>query len=151
MGQKRRHHSHRSVETSFLHASICSGSSIKAGFGGENGSSKATEEPVFIFLDELNKYAPRTEGGAMVKLFRDVAERGRSFGVILVGAEQTASQVDFRVVTQSSTTMKRIIIGCLLLLTLSLGMMGCSTTQIGIPANYRYCYATQIIQTTKNS
>jgi len=42
---------------------------------------KATEEPVFIFLDELNKYAPRTEGGAMVKLFRDVAERGRSFGV----------------------------------------------------------------------
>jgi len=66
---------------------------------------KATEEPVFIFLDELNKYAPRTEGGAMVKLFRDVAERGRSFGVILVGAEQTASQVDFRVVTQSSTTV----------------------------------------------
>jgi len=41
----------------------------------------------------------------MVKLFRDVAERGRSFGVILVGAEQTASQVDFRVVTQSSTTV----------------------------------------------
>jgi len=66
---------------------------------------KATEEPVFIFLDELNKYAPRTEVGAMVKLFRDVAERGRSFGVILVGAEQTASQVDFRVVTQSSTTV----------------------------------------------
>jgi len=38
--------------------------------------------------------------------------------------------------------MKRIIIGCLLLLTLSLGMMGCSTTQIGntseLPLLLRY-------------
>jgi hypothetical protein len=62
-------------------------------------------EPVFIYLDELNKYAPRTGGGALAGIFRDVAERGRSFRVVLIGAEQTASQVDYRVITQAATTI----------------------------------------------
>ncbi len=61
--------------------------------------------PIFIFVDELNKYAPRSEKSEIASIFRDVAERGRSFGVILVGAEQTASEVDYRVITQSSTTI----------------------------------------------
>lgn len=63
------------------------------------------EEPIFIYLDELNKYAPREGGGPLGAIFQDVAERGRSFRVILLGAEQTASQIDYRVVTQASTVV----------------------------------------------
>ncbi|MGB9790673.1 MAG: ATP-binding protein [Thermotoga caldifontis] len=66
---------------------------------------KSNQDPVFIFLDELNKYAPRYGGGALSSIFRDIAERGRSFRIILVGAEQTASEVDYRIITQSSTTV----------------------------------------------
>ncbi|MCS7233118.1 MAG: ATP-binding protein [Synergistetes bacterium] len=62
-------------------------------------------EPVFIFLDELNKYAPRTGGGPLGAIFRDIAERGRSFRIIMIGAEQTASEVDYRVITQASTVV----------------------------------------------
>ncbi len=61
--------------------------------------------PVFILIDELNKYSPRNEKSEIAAIFRDVAERGRSFGIILIGAEQTASEVDYRVVTQASTTV----------------------------------------------
>ncbi len=63
------------------------------------------DEPVFIYLDELNKYAPRESGGLLGSIFQDVAERGRAFRVVLLGAEQTASQVDYRVVTQASTVV----------------------------------------------
>lgn len=63
------------------------------------------KEPVFVYLDELNKYAPRTGGGPLGRVFRDIAERGRSFRIVLIGAEQTASQVDYRVVTQAATTV----------------------------------------------
>lgn len=66
---------------------------------------KTDQDPVFIFLDELNKYAPRHGGGPLGNLFRDIAERGRSFRVIMIGAEQTASEVDYRIITQSSTTV----------------------------------------------
>ncbi len=62
-------------------------------------------EPVFIFLDELNKYAPRMGGGPLGAIFRDIAERGRSFKIIMIGAEQTASEVDYRVITQASTVV----------------------------------------------
>lgn len=63
------------------------------------------KEPVFVYLDELNKYAPREGGGILGQIFRDVAERGRSFRIVLIGAEQTASQVDYRVITQAATTV----------------------------------------------
>lgn len=63
------------------------------------GSSKPL---VFIVLDELNKYAPR-EGWSPIKdVILDISERGRSLGVILIGAEQTASQIEGRVVANSS-------------------------------------------------
>lgn len=65
--------------------------------------SAGRPEPVFIFLDELNKYAPRMGGGPLGAIFRDIAERGRSFRIIMIGAEQTASEVDYRVITQAST------------------------------------------------
>ena len=51
-----------------------------------------------VVLDELNKYAPREGGGPIREMLLDVAERGRSLGIVLLGAEQTASQVQARVV-----------------------------------------------------
>ncbi|MDZ4800671.1 MAG: ATP-binding protein [Bryobacteraceae bacterium] len=57
---------------------------------------------IFVVLDELNKYAPR-EGWSPIKdVILDMAERGRSLGVILIGAQQTASQIERRVVANSS-------------------------------------------------
>ncbi len=53
---------------------------------------------VFVVLDELNKYAPREEESPIKDVLLDIAERGRSLGVILIGAQQTASEVERRVV-----------------------------------------------------
>ena len=53
---------------------------------------------LFIVLDELNKYAPREGTSPIKEILLDVAERGRSLGMILVGAQQTASEVERRVI-----------------------------------------------------
>jgi DNA helicase HerA-like ATPase len=56
----------------------------------------------FVVLDELNKYAPR-EGNSPIKdALIDIAERGRSLGMILVGAQQTASEVERRITGMSA-------------------------------------------------
>lgn len=52
----------------------------------------------FIVLDELNKYAPREGSSPIKEILLDVAERGRSLGVVLIGAQQTASEVERRIV-----------------------------------------------------
>jgi DNA helicase HerA-like ATPase len=58
-----------------------------------------TAEPLqFVVLDELNKYAPRDSSSPIKEILLDVAERGRSLGMILIGAQQTASEVERRVV-----------------------------------------------------
>lgn len=65
-------------------------------------------EKVIIFVDELNKYAPPQEKRSpIVRQVLDVAERGRSLGVVLFGAEQFMSAVHDRVVGNCST----IVIG----------------------------------------
>jgi len=46
-----------------------------------------------IVLDELNKYAPRDGQSPIKDMLIDIAQRGRSLGVLLVGAQQTASRV----------------------------------------------------------
>lgn len=46
-----------------------------------------------IVLDELNKYAPREGASPLKEMLIDIAQRGRSLGVLLVGAQQTASRV----------------------------------------------------------
>jgi hypothetical protein len=52
-------------------------------------------EPLrFIVLDELNKYAPKTGTSPIKELLVDVAARGRSLGVILLGAQQSAASVE---------------------------------------------------------
>jgi DNA helicase HerA-like ATPase len=64
--------------------------------------SGARRPLLFVVLDELNKYAPR-EGQSPIKdLLLDIAERGRSLGIILVGAQQTASEVERRVIANSA-------------------------------------------------
>ncbi|MGE3620980.1 MAG: ATP-binding protein [Acidimicrobiia bacterium] len=55
-----------------------------------------------IVLDELNKYAPRDGSSPIKEIILDVAERGRSLGIVLVGAQQTASEVERRVVANSA-------------------------------------------------
>ncbi len=52
---------------------------------------------MFVVLDELNKYAPREGDSPIKQILLDVAERGRSLGVILIGAQQTASEVERRI------------------------------------------------------
>ena len=47
----------------------------------------------FVVLDELNKYAPAQGFSPLKELLVDIAERGRSLGVLLIGAQQAASAV----------------------------------------------------------
>lgn len=66
----------------------------------EEGGSR--EPLVFIMIDELNKYAPRSGGSPIKDILVDIAERGRSLGIVLVGACQTASEVEKRVYANSA-------------------------------------------------
>jgi DNA helicase HerA-like ATPase len=60
-------------------------------------------EPLaFLVLDELNRYAPREGWSPIKEVLLDVAERGRSLGMILIGCEQTASEVERRVIANSA-------------------------------------------------
>jgi DNA helicase HerA-like ATPase len=62
-----------------------------------------TSRPLlFLVLDELNKYAPRDGSSPIKEILLDVAERGRSLGIILIGAQQTASEVERRIIANSS-------------------------------------------------
>lgn len=56
----------------------------------------------FVVLDELNKYAPRDGDSPIKDLLVDVAERGRSLGVLLIGAQQAASDVDPAIIRNAS-------------------------------------------------
>ena len=64
----------------------------------EKEARGAARPLVFVVLDELNKYAPREGYSPIKEVLLDIAERGRSLGVILIGAQQTASEVEPRVV-----------------------------------------------------
>ena len=68
----------------------------------EKDAHGARQPLVFVVLDELNKYAPRDGWSPIKEVVLDIAERGRSLGVILVGAQQTASEVERRVVANAS-------------------------------------------------
>ena len=57
---------------------------------------------LFVVLDELNKYAPREGSSPIKEILLDVAERGRSLGIVLVGCQQTASEVERRIIANSS-------------------------------------------------
>ncbi len=77
------------------------GVTVKRAF--EAKEETGTRTPLlFLVLDELNKYAPREGTSPIKEILLDVAERGRSLGMILVGAQQTASEVERRVIANSS-------------------------------------------------
>jgi hypothetical protein len=63
----------------------------------------AGREPLrFIVLDELNKYAPRQGTSPIKELLVDIAARGRSLGVLLIGAQQAASDVDGNIIRNAA-------------------------------------------------
>jgi DNA helicase HerA-like ATPase len=60
-------------------------------------------EPLrFIVLDELNKYAPRQGSSPIKDVLIDIAARGRSLGVLLIGAQQSAGDVDGNVIRNAA-------------------------------------------------
>ncbi|WP_283250005.1 ATP-binding protein [Chloracidobacterium aggregatum] len=77
---------------------------IYALYAEEGSENENLPEKVIIFVDELNKYAPaREKGSPIIEQVLDIAERGRSLGVVLLGAEQFMSAVHERVVGNCST------------------------------------------------
>lgn len=61
---------------------------------------------IVIFIDELNKFASSDvpKNSPILKQILDIAERGRSLGVVLFGAEQFRSAIHQRVTGNSSTS-----------------------------------------------
>jgi hypothetical protein len=69
-------------------------------FEDKQGSGR---EPLrFIVLDELNKYAPKTGHSPIKDVLVDIAARGRSMGVLLIGAQQSAAEVDGNIIRNAS-------------------------------------------------
>lgn len=61
---------------------------------------------VIVFVDELNKYAPargQAPRSPILEQVLDIAERGRSFGIILFSAQQFLSAVHDRVTGNAAT------------------------------------------------
>ena len=59
---------------------------------------------VVVFVDELNKFAPRgREYEAIKRRIIEITSRGRSVGLSLIGAQQLASAVDPEVLVNCST------------------------------------------------
>jgi uncharacterized protein len=55
-----------------------------------------------VVLDELNKYAPKQGTSPLKELMIDIAARGRSLGVILIGAQQSATNVDPAIISNAA-------------------------------------------------
>jgi DNA helicase HerA-like ATPase len=77
------------------------GVTLRAAF--DDKEQRGAQKPLlFVVLDELNKYAPRDGESPIKEILLDIAERGRSLGIVLIGAQQTASEVERRVIANSS-------------------------------------------------
>lgn len=72
-------------------------------YSGEENVNPPTR--IIIFIDELNKYASKDspKSSPILRQVLDVAERGRSLGVILFAAEQFRSAIHDRVTGNCST------------------------------------------------
>ena len=72
-------------------------------YAGEEGVNPPSR--VVIFIDELNKYAAKEtpKNSPILRQVLDVAERGRSLGVVLFAAEQFRSAIHDRVTGNCST------------------------------------------------
>ncbi len=72
-------------------------------FSGEEGVDPPSR--IVVFIDELNKYASKEtpKNSPILRQILDVAERGRSLGVVLFAAEQFRSAIHDRVTGNCST------------------------------------------------
>ena len=74
---------------------------LKLGEFDEERSKKSGKIPdrIIIFVDELNKYASTDtpKSSPILSLLLDIAERGRSLGIILFSAEQFRSNIHKRI------------------------------------------------------
>jgi hypothetical protein len=72
-------------------------------YAGEEGVAPPSR--IVIFIDELNKYASKEtpKNSPILRQVLDVAERGRSLGVVLFAAEQFRSAIHDRVTGNCST------------------------------------------------
>jgi len=72
-------------------------------FNGDEGVNPPSR--IVVFIDELNKYASKEtpKNSPILKQVLDVAERGRSLGVVLFAAEQFRSAIHERVTGNCST------------------------------------------------
>ena len=72
-------------------------------YSGEEGVNPPSR--IVIFIDELNKYASKEtpKSSPILRQVLDVAERGRSLGVVLFAAEQFRSAIHDRVTGNCST------------------------------------------------
>jgi uncharacterized protein len=68
----------------------------------EDKQGRGREPLSFILLDELNKYCPREGSSPLKEMLVDIASRGRSLGVLLLGAQQSASDVDPAVIRNAA-------------------------------------------------
>lgn len=79
--------------------------SLKLGEFDEELDGAMPPQKIIIFIDELNKYAsgdvPR--GSPILRQLLDIAERGRSLGIILFSAEQFKSAIHDRITGNCST------------------------------------------------
>lgn len=77
---------------------------IYALYAEEGSEEHELPKKVIIFVDELNKYAPaRERTSPILEQVLDIAERGRSLGVILISAQQFMSAVHERVTGNAAT------------------------------------------------
>lgn len=81
---------------------------LKLGEFDEDMSSEQREsipDRIVIFVDELNKYASSDapKSSPILRLLLDIAERGRSLGIVLFSAEQFKSAIHKRVTGNCST------------------------------------------------
>ncbi|MGV8148966.1 MAG: ATP-binding protein [Alkaliphilus sp.] len=73
--------------------------------GEKDIDSEGKPSKIIIFIDELNKFASSEvpKNSPILRQILDIAERGRSLGVVLFGAEQFRSAIHQRVTGNSST------------------------------------------------
>lgn len=78
------------------------GSILKQAVQSRKSSNAIPNLRYVIMLDELNRFAPRGAKDELTQLLEQVATEMRSQGVILLGAQQMASQVSNKVVEMAS-------------------------------------------------
>lgn len=71
---------------------------------GDDYETKDFPKRICVFIDELNKFVPAGKAYSAIKApIIDIAARGRSIGLSLIGAQQMATQVDGEVLANTST------------------------------------------------